>query len=224
MRQRCITILVFLLSATLAAQEGQFLSTTESDPAATALLDRMEQYLSAYDAAHVTFSMSIDHPGQERIIYEGTVDQQGARFRIDVGTYLICSDGVTRWVFVEEINEVSIYNADPEDGPQTPLDHLRLYQTEAFIYAITGEDTVDGEQAQVIEFKPVDKYSDFSKVRLTVRGRDARPLSMHVFDKGGSRIHLQIHQISAARPFPDNHFRFVIADHPGVRVEDLRID
>ncbi|MDX1409818.1 MAG: outer membrane lipoprotein carrier protein LolA, partial [Saprospiraceae bacterium] len=114
MKQASFFILLLLVAGWLPAQDNRYLNSGESDPVATTLLDRMDAYLSQFTAAHVTFTMTMEYPGEETLVYEGKLDQQDNRFRVDVGAYVICSDGVTRWVYVRDVNEVSIYNANPD--------------------------------------------------------------------------------------------------------------
>ena len=213
-----------ILVTTTSAQQNQYLGNDQSDPEAVALLDRMEMFLNAHATIKVQFETQMMTPGESPMHYAGTFEQKDFQYKIDVGEFQIYSDGVTRWVYLKEANEVNIYNADPEDGPQTPLDHLQLYKNEQFVFAITGQELVREQKAQLVELKPLDKHSDFSKVRLAIRTKDAAPLSAELFEKGGSRIVLDILNIEKAGSFPDGYFVFPFKSYPGVRVEDLRID
>ena len=43
---------------------------------------------------------------------------------------------------------------------------LRLYESNQYAYAITGNATENGTKVTQIEFKPLDKNSEYTKIRL----------------------------------------------------------
>lgn len=223
LRTVCPAILWFITLA-LAAQSAVSPAEEQSDPAADVLLSDMENFLSSHHRIDVQFELTLTYPGEEPLIYEGTFNQQANKFKIDVGAYQIMSDGLTRWVYLPDEDAVHIYNADGIDGPQTPLNYLQLYRSEDFIYAITGQEQTPDGTVQLVEFKPVDRYSDFSKLRLAISSKNHAPHSVEVFEKSGARTHLEIVSIDEAPQRTDGFFTFDMDAHPDIIVEDLRID
>jgi outer membrane lipoprotein-sorting protein len=90
------------------------------------------------------------------------------------------------------------------------------------VYRVTEEPV--GYDEKSIEFKPLDKYSDYVKVRLTLKGDTGSPVRVELFEKGGTRTDLLITKISEAENFPADHFVFNPTAYPDIRIEDLRID
>lgn len=216
------TLFLLIISALSINAQHQYTTSDDSDPAATALLELMDQYLTDIPRVHAVFEMDISIPGEKLIKNEGSFDQEGAKYFIEFDSYQIFCDGEVRWVYLVDENEVNIYSATNEDSPSTPIDFLQLYRSEDFVYRVTEEPV--GYDEKAIEFKPLDKYSDFVKVRLTLKSDTGSPVRVELFEKGGSRTDLRIIKIIEAKNFPDDHFVFIPSDHPDIRVEDLRID
>jgi outer membrane lipoprotein-sorting protein len=216
------TLLSLILSLSGVTAQHQYTSAEDSDPEATALLDLMDQFLTSKPRIHASFEMQISYPGEDLIKNEGTFDQEGARYVIDIDSYKIVCDGNVRWIYMADQNEVNIYDASRDDGPSTPIDFLQLYRSQDFVYRI-GLDEV-GYDERSIEFKPLDKYSDYVKVRLTLKEDTGSPVRVELFEKGGGRTDLRITHFQEAKNFPQDHFVFNPAAYPDIHIEDLRID
>ncbi len=212
--------LVIVISVTTA--QHQYATSEDSDPEATALLELMDQFLMKSERIQAAFVMTINIPGEEVIVNEGTFEQDGAKYLIDIENYRIICDGILRWVYIADLNEVNIYDATEGEGPSTPMDFLQIYRSQDFVYRISEE--VVGYNERSIEFKPLDQYSDYVKVRLTLKEDTGSPVRIELFEKGGGRTDLQITRIAEASSFPKDHFVFAPAAYPDIHVEDLRID
>lgn len=218
-----LAILLFSV-VSVDAQDNTYLTAADSDPQATRILEDMEKRLLKKDAITVDFTIALTYPGEDPVNYSGTVRQQFDMFFIDAGNMQVISDGKSRWVYLVEDKEVNLYDAKTAEGPRTPLEMLQIYKEGDYVYRLseTGED--DGASVQYIEFKPVDKASEFAKIRLTVQEKDQMPVRLELFEKGGARTDLRIHNIEDMTALPDAHYTFDAKDHPGVHIEDLRID
>lgn len=164
-------------------------------------------------------------PGQAQEVQKGTTAQAGNQFRLDMDDQVIVSDGKTTWVYVKKNNEVQINDAAPGDQSEflTPKELLRRYQKGDFLYAITEKSTVGGKLLTHIEFKPVSRNSEYSKIRVSVDEKALTIESIKAFAKDGSRYTFKITRLSPNKAFPAEHFSFDTKKYPGVRVEDLRM-
>lgn len=213
---------VALLSSIPIIAQGQYSTSADSDPEATLLLDKMEAFLNSMPRLHVTYDFVMSFPGEDPIKYTGTLDQEGMKYIIDFNDYLIKCDGNLRWVYMESENEVNIYNAEDGNELTTPLEYLQLYRSEDFVYRVVEQG--ENSNNRSIEFKPLDKNSDFIKVRLTLVESDGQPTRVEVFEKGGSSSDLKINSISGVDNYPKGFFIFNPKLHSGIHIEDLRID
>lgn len=213
---------LFLLSlcvciSTVGAQDSPIV-----DEEASQILSTFEEWIVDAQAMSVDFSISITVPGQENIEYKGDLHQAGNAFKLLFGTYIITSDGKTRWVYDSEVNEVYLYDANSADGPSTPMDYLQIYKQENFEYRLADEYAGQGEHC--IEFKPTDKYSEYSKARITFDSATDLPTRIELFEKGGVRTDMEISAFREAPVEADEYFKFNTSVYPDIHIEDLRID
>ena len=219
---RIIYIFVLFLSATgwCSAQDDI------QDPVAQDILDKVSQRIDNYRSLEVRFNIFIEVPQSEMIERKGQLIQQGRQFVMNTGDQEIFCDGKYIWIYQPEINEVQWNNFDPdEEGAlNTPLDYLRMYKTGEYEYAMTNYGKEDGVDMNYIEFKPKDKYSEFSKVRLSITRATNELYEARAFYKDGTRITLEMVEMNPNLNFEEGDFTFNKTNYPGVYIEDLRID
>jgi outer membrane lipoprotein carrier protein len=216
--------LITLLSITSASAQSPA-PAEKNDPQAKKVLDKIRKKYEGYKTVEAAFALSIELPGQPKEVQKGTVAQEGNKFRLDMTDQTIVSDGATTWVYLKKNNEVQINNADPNDenGFLTPKQLLNRYQKGDFLYAITDKVTEGGKVLTQIEFKPKDRNSEYSKLRLSVDELAGSIQSIKAFGKDGSRYTFSITRLSPNKAFAAGHFAFDTKKYPGARVEDLRM-
>ena len=198
----------------------------ESDPEARKVLDKVRKKYEAYKTLELNFSLAIEVPGQDKDTQKGTIAQSGQKFRLDMEQQVIVSDAKTTWVYLKKNNEVQINDADPADsesGFLTPRDLLKRYQKGDYLYAITDKTMEKGKPVTQIEFKPVDKSSEYAKIRLSIDEKGVAIKQVTAFAKDGSRYTFFIDKLTPNKTFAADHFSFDTKKYPGVRVEDLRL-
>ncbi len=201
-------------------------SAADNDPTATKILDKLKKEYDSYSSMKVSFDLVMDFQDGEREIQKGSVIQQGKMFKMDIGERSIYSNGEYTWVHIKKNKEVQINDADMEEGTNmlSPKDMLSLYSTGKYVYAIIAEPLLDGKKVTQIDFKPLDKYSEFSKMSLYVDKITKKMAQMKVFSKDGSRYTLIIDDIVANKKYDLATFVFDESKFPDIHVEDLRID
>ena len=215
-------LLLAICLTTVRAQDDRVLAAEDSDPEATRILEAMEAYIGKWEKIKVNFSVKMQMPGEDPFGYDGHLLQQGPRYFVEAGDIQIYCDGATRWIVTRSAEEVNIYDVIADGEPNTPLDYLHVYRSEEFVYRLADE--YAGKDEHAIEFKPLEKYSDYSKIRLVVSDADNRPLAVELFEKGGSRTHLIIRDIQSIEQDDNLTFSLDKKDYPGYHFEDLRID
>ena len=223
-RRYSFTATLFLIAIVFPAiaQTNQYLTHLDSDPAAIDLLDKLKSYLSN-ERLTVDFGMSITHPAEEPIVTKGTFVQQGKKYRITTGDLQMWCDGTSRWVYMIDANEVSLYSAADDDDIVNPVSVFTQYTGDEYIAVVTGSEHVREIPVQVLEIKPVDRDSEIAKLRLFVK-TDGRPVRLEIMEKTALRTALDIYGISTHAKQEDTFFTFNKTEFPGVHVEDLRID
>lgn len=199
----------------------------KSDPEAKKILDKIRKKYEGYKSLEASFTLAIELPGQKQEVQKGTIAQEGdTKFRLDMDDQIIVSDGKTTWVYLKKNNEVQINDADPKDaegGFLTPKSLLKRYQKGDYLYAITDKTTEGGKVLTHIEFKPKEKNSEYSKLRVSIDEKGGAVQSMKAFGKDGSRYTFAVTKLTPDKQFAANHFTFDPQKYPGVKVEDLRL-
>lgn len=197
-----------------------------SDPEAKKVLDKIRKKYEGYKTVEAAFSLNIEVPGQAKEVQTGTISQEGEKFRLEMAQQVIVNDTKTTWVYLKKNNEVQINKSNPkgmEDSDfMTPKELLRRYEKGDFLYALTDKITEGGKVLTQIEFKPKDKNSEYSKLRLSIDEKAGTMESIRAFAKDGSRFTFKITRLTPNKALAPTVFAFDTKQYPGVKVEDLR--
>ncbi len=215
-----------LFALTLFAQSLPKAPAEQSDPAAKKVLDRVRKKYEGYKTFEAAFNLTIEVPGQANEVQKGTVGQEGDKFRLDMSQQVIINDTKTTWVFLKKNNEVQINDSEPngsDAGFMTPKELLRRYQKGDYLYTLADKTTQGSKVLTQIEFKPVDRKSDYFKIRLSIEEKTGNIESIKAFSKDGSRYTFAITRFSPNKALGAGYFSFDAKKYPGVHVEDLRM-
>lgn len=223
---KIINVLIILLFAQAGFAQSQMLKASDSDPKARKILDALRKEYNSYKSSEINFELIIELPNKSKEIQKGKMIQSGKKFQITTNDQDIYCDGKTSWLYLKSNKEVQINNYEEgmENNMVSPADMIKMYDNGKYAYAISGTELVNGVKLTNIEFKPLDKNSEYSKLRLSVDTKTNKPVSMKIFSKDGSRFTLSIKNILPNKAYATDVFVFNPKKYPGVRVEDLRID
>ncbi len=201
-------------------------SKNDIDPEAKKILDKLKKQYDSYKSMEVSFTMELELPGKSKDIQKGTVIQDGKKYQVKMKDQEIYADGKTVWFHLVNNKEVQISDMDDSEASDqmSPKQMMRLYEKGEYAYAITGEKTVSGKNLVEIEFKPLAKRSEYTKLRLTVDKKSNNMISLHVFSRDGSRYALKVSDIKTNKKYDSGMFVFNPKAVPGLHIEDLRMD
>jgi len=210
-------IIVFVsLASVVLAQAGN----------AKADLQQLRVKYEAGGSLQAEVALEIQFPESPVEVQKGTITQSGERFRVEFDQQVVISDGETVWMYLPDNQEVQIYDAEDsatEGGFMRPQDLLTIYDSDGYEYDIVGEVVEDGVTLRQIEFKPTDRESEMSKIRLTYDLSKKEIRRVRVFNKDGSRFALLLTSVKTGQAVADATFTFETKDYPGVMVEDMRL-
>ena len=224
MKNLLVLICCITFAGTGFTQDNDF--TEQSDPKATAILKTISEEYKALQSMAVDFSLVIEIPEADKEIQSGKMVQKGQKYRMEMGGRELISDGNKLWMYLKDRNEVQINDVeedDEESAIMSPNDLFNMYEKGEYIYVLTNEFQEAGKTIQQIEFKPTDRYSEYTKLRLTIEKGTNKVMRMKVFSKDGSKYTLNIDKLNANKKFGTDHFTFKKDKYPGVKVEDLRL-
>ncbi len=226
MQRLSFILLLSIFSVGLFAQN--FTKKEDSDPKAKEALDKMRKKYMDYQTLEADFSLEIEVPQQEKETQKGKLIQQGDKYRLQLNDRILVSDGKSSWLYIKKNKEVQINDVDEdqksEGGISSPKDLLRAYEWDDYIYGLVNEFTENGKLVQQIEFKPVKKDTDYSKIRLTLDKRTSEVVSIKSFGKDGIRHTLILNKLTPNKQVPASTFTFTKSECPDCHFEDLRLD
>lgn len=216
---------MLLLSTTLYVANAQTPKSAEtSDPKAKSLLDKVRKQYDAYQSIEASFTLTLELAEQKPDVQKGTITQQGEKYRLELIDKTIICDGATVWFHNKRNREVQINTAASGNSLLSPRELMRIHERKDFIYAITSEGVENGKPCHFVEFKPTTKNSEYSKLRLSVDKKTNQIIGVKTFGKDGSRCTMVINELTSNKTYPNGTFNFDKSKHPGVKIEDLRID
>ncbi len=219
------TVLFLALTAQAQKDKGQLTTAQESDPQAKSILDKLRKKYQGYQSLETAFALEIELPEQKKEVQQGKIAKHGKKYRIDLATQTVISDGTALWLILHNNKEVQINDlpdVSEDDNILSPEALFNFYDKGKFVYFLVNETTVAGKVVQQIEFKPLDKNSEYSKFRLNVDKAALTVQSMTAFGKDGSRYTVKMGAFTPNKTFAATHFGFDKSKFPGYHVEDLR--
>lgn len=226
MKKLLIVLMLSTLAAGSFAQTGNLTTAEESDPKAKAILEEIRKRFLSYKSLGADFTLDITLADEPTETQKGSLAQQGKKYRVEMGSQSVISDGATLWMILSYNKEVQISDM-PEEGEMegailSPDAMLNFYDKGDFVYYLTNEYKDGSRIVQQIEFKPLDRNADYSKLRMNVNKAAKDIISVEAFAKDGSRYKLTIDKLYPNKAFAAGHFTFDKAKYPGYHVEDLR--
>ena len=215
-----------VFASTLSAQDNQYLSAKDSDPAAVKLLESLRAKYDAYGTLQADFRLEMNFPGVPAEVQSGQISRQGDNVRFRLGDQEGIINDEAAYIIQHGNKEVMINNL-PEPGEMTgvltPQTLFSFYEGEGYVVAITGTESNDGHQVKVVELKPVDRdASEFTKMRLLVDEVKKEIVSIKAFARDGSYYTFYLDRTRANPSLAANTFIFDKKAFPGYHVEDLR--
>lgn len=192
-----------------------FVTTAQSnDPAAEAILKKVEAKYEAYKNLKIEYTQYIKNPESD-LDQElaGTLYLMGDFFRIETVGQILMSDNNKLWVYFEESNEVTI-DVFNDDEVFKPSDIFQLYNKD-FKYTKAGEAKINGQMYDVLLFSPInhDDY-EIHTIRLYVNQKDYSIAKAEIKDKMNNLVIYQIDKVSTNLNIDESFFKFNPANYP----------
>lgn len=223
-----LLLIFFLFTGINAfAQENQFSTTADSDPASTTILKKLKVDYEKYSSLEADFSLIIEMPEEDPIVQNGNIRQKDDQYHLKMPGQNIISDGKSLWFHQIDNNLVQLNSIDPDEESEemfSPQNFMQFYENGKFIVAPITVAKEDNRMVRWIELKPVDTDSEYFKFRISLDVKKDDLLQVKAFGKDGARYTLKIKELTPNQTFDDKIFSFDSADFPGITVEDLRID
>jgi outer membrane lipoprotein-sorting protein len=209
-----------------SGQTNTMTSKSDNDPKAKAVLDKLKKQFDTYKSMELNFEFQLELPGKPVETQKGKLIQDGVKYAIVMKDQEIYADGKNTWLYLKNKKEVQISDFDDSgsDAFLSPKQMLSLYQSGDYVYSIMEERKVGKTVFSDIEFKPLKKNTDFTKLRLTVDKTSNSMVSLRVFLRDGSRYLLKMDSLNPNKKYAPETFVLNSKELKGVHIEDLRMD
>lgn len=220
-----IFFLLLVQTTLVSAQQNQYLKPGDSDPEAIVVLNDMSDKLAEWGTVEIKFSFEYLMTDGSKILEDGTILQRDDKFRFEMGEQLVVSDGNYQWYYIKKRNEVQINDFDGEGQQMSPTYFLNFHRSGEYVFAITNQSKAkNGHTIVRVDFKPINDFSEYSKIGLDLDKDTNLPVSMLVVLKEGGRYIFKDLHFSSGKNISDQSFGFDASKYPGIYIEDLRLD
>lgn len=143
----------------------------------------------------------------------GEITLKGNKFHITLAGNETKFDGKTQWLFVSELNEVSITEPTAEELKEvSPLAMIEYY--------ISKDRISEGEDGEINFYPTEPKESEYFRIELRIN-KSNLPSKLVIYQKNGDKITLVWDSLNKTK-VDDSYFYFDTTKYPNVEVNDLR--
>jgi len=206
---KLLTTLLIAFSTTLFAQ----------DQVAKDVLDRLSTTTKSYKNMTVGFDFIFENKNQNiNEKQKGILVLQEEMFRLEMEEQTIINDGESQWIYLADMNEVTIIEHDPEDEMMN-LNKLFTIYEEGYKYSYVGTESEKGKRLQIIDLFP-EETGAFIKITLAIDAAKNQLHKITMHDKNGGNFTYLVTSFKSNTNLAP--FIFNTVDCPGVEVIDLR--
>jgi hypothetical protein len=197
------------------------LAYTQSQPTTQSVL---QHFLKQITESPVEMSFTFTYENTAKKLQDemnGTLWYSGNSFHLQVDGMDVYCDGKSKWVCMNEIKEVTIYQAEEApDLMDNPLQFI-LTNKDKFRYKPLRSATHKGQKIWQIEMIPIDSNTAYTSVVLLLHHETLNPVQFIYNTKNTQRYVIGIDKIAKTTAVPDK-FIFPTALYHDFNIVDLR--
>ena len=188
------------------------------------LAEQILEKLSKTNKAFTSISIEFDHTFTNKSAginekNSGTLILKGEQFRIDMEKQLIVNNGTTHWIYLKEMNELTIMDYDSEDEDALSPNKLFTVYNEDYKNAYVEAKSINEERMHIIDLFPKES-GPIMKIRLTINALKNQISILALYDKTGGIYTYNIKNFKSNLDVAP--FNFDTTNYPEVEVIDLR--
>ena len=200
-----------------------FYAYSQIDKKAQNILKGISSKYKSLKSIKANFSIIIESEHDKTIqTQNGTLYLKGSKYKLQIAGQEIICDGLTRWTYVKDANEVQIDNQKSDNNSISPANLFTIYE-KGWQSKFIGDIKVKKISFQLIELVPIEANSkNVFKIKLTVNAKEKTITSAKVFDKNGSIQTISVDKFIPDGANSDSFYVFKKDNYPGTEVVDLR--
>lgn len=196
---------------------------SQQDRQAENILKEMQSRLQILPGMSAELVITVENK-QESSSYNisGSIKQKVDKYSIIAGETQVYSDGKTKWLYMSDVNEVTIstINEEDHDPMNNPFVLLNNFK-EKFKYKFITETINEGILYQQIDLHPIDINQNYHTISLRIQKSNLMIKSIQYMGKNGTHYLIELNQ-PTIRSFEDYEFIFKADKYPDIEIIDLR--
>lgn len=195
-------------------------NTTEQDPKAKKILDKLSKEMKSYSSISIEFKSTIKGSDINESS-NGKAGIKGNSYFYKDDQQKIWSDGESVWNL--PLDEDVCYKTEVEEGEDAinPKKLLTIWE-DGFKYKYIGETTKGGVKVDEIKLYPKNPgKSQYHQVKMYINKSTGKIHSMNIKTKEGITLGYTITKFTPNVELKSSQFKFDPSKHPGIEVEEL---
>lgn len=193
------------------------------------LLAQMRQAVDALGAAEFGFEFrAVSQTGEQLGEESGTFIAQGESFCLDGSVLKVYCDGVTKWIYDEGAQEITIFPHDTAstDPAENPFAVLRKARAEDYTFrgAVRRVSAADGQPAWQLVMASKDRNAAYTQIEFIVSQQTLLPVTIGYESRNGDRYELKVLSAEGRGTLSSSEFMppAGLLDDPDIYVTDMR--
>lgn len=187
------------------------------------LLEAVSAAIKAGSITKFTFTAT-DAKGKQVYNESGSIWIFGNKFRLEMPDELmVVSDGVTRWIYKMQSEEIIVSESDPEntDIMENPFAIFDVAGKGYTILPAVQAGYRQGKTVKIIILKAKDAVTNYRQIHIAVEGNNI-PAELVFNSTNGAKYTVQVNRFSKAENLAAQTFAFSVRQYPNAVVTDLR--
>lgn len=192
------------------------------DPKAKSMLDKAVASFDSKSGMAADFVITLENlRDSKKESFNGNLMLKGEMFKLNVNKVETYFDGTTQYVYMQDVNEVTISSPSKEDMKDiNPLLLMKSYQ-EGYKMKYFGQLKENGKILEIIELYPNDLKSEYSIIRISLEKDSLKFYSIRLQGKNGVNTLFKITKMES-KNIADSAFSLDYKNKKNIEVIDLR--
>lgn len=196
----------------------------QNAPLGKEVIRKFSERMAQNQTIHATFTFTLENLRENiRDSHQGSISLKGAKYILELMGMKVYFNGVTKWQFIPEANEVTISQPTSVEGGffDDPTQIFRDYE-KAFKSQFIGERVIGGKAIYEVDLYPEDISVPYSIIKIQFEKVTLNPVSIKYQGKDGNNYIIDIKTYRTNTPMSDQSFDFDPKAHRGIEIVDLR--
>lgn len=200
-----------------------FSISAQKDTKAADLLNAVSNNYKSFKSIQASFTIIIENQKEKSTDKQkGILIVKGDKYKVELGSQDIISDGQIIWTHLKEEKEVQINTNDKSKEDQLTPNRIFSIGQSGFKSRLGDSKREGNKTIQTVELTPEDSKKPYFKIVLQIDKASNLLTSLKVLNKSGINVTYTIDKFIQNPEAPDVLFSFDTAKHKDVEVIDLR--